>query len=202
VPETVGNAQIDTTTKKYGTGSLKFDGTGDYLRSRNNPDLAFGTGNFTIEAWVYIAGNSSPNAGGNRDAAVLSSLGSGTLTGYEFKISGDTTTTGIGLTLTTFISGTSYSVFGASTISQSTWHHIAVVRSGTTTTLYLNGTSIGSGTLGNQTINPIYDLWVGGNDLASYPHFLNGYIDDLRITKGVARYTSNFTPPTAAFPDL
>jgi hypothetical protein len=202
--ETVGNAQIDTTTKKYGTGSMKFDGTGDYLTVPNNPAFSFGTGDFTIECWVYIAGNSSPDGGGNRTAGLFSAYAaSGVVSrGYTFEIEGNASTTGTGLSFYNNNSGTQISLIATTTISQGTWHHVAVCRSGTTTRLFLNGSSVASGTLSNQNVNSDYPITIGRLGYASFLQEFNGYIDDLRITKGVARYTSNFTAPTSAFPDL
>jgi hypothetical protein len=81
----------------------------------------------------------------------------------------------------------------------STWTHVAVVRYNGTTTLYVNGVSGGTTTsLGNMT-DPDWIIG-GGRYGGSSPVSFNGYIDDLRITKGVARYTTSFTAPTAAFP--
>ena len=206
VPETVGNAQISTSVKKYGTGSLYFDGTGDYLTVRNNPTFSFGTGDFTIECWAYIAGNSPLNNSSIRDAALFSTNPAnapGTLTDfYQFGIVGSGTTTGTGLFFSHWQSGSAYAVTATVTLAQQAWHHLAVARSGTTTKLFLNGSQVASGTLGNQTVNAIYPAVIGRNGYPGYLNEFNGYIDDLRITKGVARYTSNFTPPTAAFPDL
>ena len=204
VPETVGNAQISTSVKKYGTGSLYFDGTDDGLTSPYNPAYSFGTGDFTIEAWVYIAGNSAVDAGGVRAAAIVGSFPtSGTLTNvWVLGISGNSTTTGTGFFFQSFVSGITYAVSVTTTIAQTTWHHLAVARSGTTTKLFLNGSEVASGTLGNQNVNGAYPIYVGRNIYTGYPNVLNGYIDDLRITKGVARYTAAFTPPTAALPDL
>ena len=202
--QTVGNVQIDTTTKKFGTGSLEFDGTGDYLTVLNNPAFSFGTGDFTIECWVYIAANSSPDGGGNRTAGLFSAYAaSGVVSrGYTFEIEGNASTTGTGLSFYNNNSGTQISLIATTTISQGTWHHVAVCRSGTTTRLFLNGSSVASGTLSNQNVNSDYSITIGRLGYASYLQEFNGYIDDLRVTKGVARYTSNFTPPTATFPDF
>jgi hypothetical protein len=184
--ETVGNAQISTSVVKYGTGSLAFDGTGDYLVPNvATTDLyAFGSGNFTIEFWVYIN-----NASG---VQII----------YDCRPSG-----GFGLVPTIYLlSGaiTYYAngddrIFGGS-LSLSTWTHIAVVKSSGSTKLYLNGTQTGSTyTDGNTYINNAGRPFIGANSATVGNNSLNGYIDDLRITKGYARYTANFTAPTAAF---
>jgi hypothetical protein len=184
VPETVGNAQIDTTIKKYGTGSLAFDGTGDWLLVPDSPDQRLGTGKFTIECWLYLSAT-------------------GTARGIVGK---GTSTTGWLLSTNTsnavvFTYGTS-TITSTGTLSGTTWYHIAVVREGTgsnQTKIYIGGTNDGTGTVSTD-FTQTNAAYVGANRTAG--DALNGYIDDLRITKGVARYTANFTAPTAAFPDL
>lgn len=184
VPETVGNAQIDTTTKKYGTGSLEFDGTGDWLLIPDSIDQRLGTGNFTIECWLYLSAT-------------------GTARGIVGK---GTSTTGWLLSTNTsnavvFTYGTS-TITSTGTLSGTTWYYIAVVREGTGTNqtkIYIGGTNDGTGTVSTD-FTQTNAAYVGANRTGGDP--MNGYIDDLRITKGVARYTATFTTPTAAFPDL
>jgi hypothetical protein len=181
--ETVGNAQISTSVVKYGTGSLAFDGSGDWLSIAGTPNLAFGTGNFTIELWAYrLSGTNnglfqlSTTAGGfkNNDVNNLAlAYASGGITYYA----------------------NNNSYVPSTTVSNNQWDHLALVRSGTTTTLYFNGVSVSSIT--DSTNYTGTHLVVGGYYDTTY--VWNGYIDDLRITKGYARYTANFTPPTAAF---
>jgi hypothetical protein len=181
VPETVGNAQIDTTTKKFGTGSLEFDGTGDYLKFPASNTLEMGTGDFTVEFWIYIAARTS------FAAIFLSGLGANDLY-VNFDTSGNV------LRLTN--STTVFAVTG--TIPLTTWTHIAVVRSSGSSKIYVDGTG---GTAVTCTINfTATGPSIGAANAGQSP--FNGYIDDLRVTKGVARYTANFTAPTAAFPDL
>jgi hypothetical protein len=198
VLETLGDSQIDTTVKKYGTGSMEFDGTGDYLSIPNTKDLDFGTGNFTIECWFYIAGNSNLNGNSVRDAELVSSYTTtGSENGYRFSIGGNNTTTGNAIRFGNNLNGSYSSVEYTGTVSQNTWHHVAVSRSGTTTKIFFNGSEVASGTLTNSNVtNHTYPLRIGALLYASnYLNYLNGFIDDLRITKGVARYTANFTPP-------
>ena len=187
--ETVGNAQISTSTKKYGTGSLYFDGTGDWLVGQRTPDLSFGTGDFTIEGWANV-----PSIDGTY-RCILS-------IGYPVQIFS------VGGTIETFFRDAdgSGSYFATpkgptSSISANTWFHFAVVRNGTTFTTYVNGVA---GTAVTGKTNAVFyssvALYIGEFGPSNiYP--FSGYIDDLRITKGVARYTSNFTPPGAAFPN-
>jgi hypothetical protein len=198
--ETVGNAQISTSVKQFGTGSIAFDGTGDYLQLPASANNFLGTGDFTIEAWVYIAGNSSLNNGLARDAAILSVI-SGSFVTLSLIIRGDSTTTGTGFQLFQNSPVTS-NLQVTGTISQSTWHHIAVSRSGSSVRFFLNGTQMGTTQTNSSswgsTTQPLH---IGSNRLSGFIDDLNGYIDDLRITRGFARYTANFTPPTAAFAD-
>lgn len=185
--ETVGNAQISTSVKKFGTGSIAFDGNGDYLYPVASPNLAMGTGDFTVEGWIYATGTPS-------DSPI-----------FECRSTGSATD---GFTLTAFSSSVIRVFCGSALISSSgttyvnQWVHLAVVRSSGTTTFYINGTSVGSTT---STINwTNQDVIVGGGRYSAGSSInvsFTGYIDDFRITKGVARYTSNFTAPTAPFPN-
>jgi hypothetical protein len=193
--ETVGNAQIDTSVKKYGTGSMEFDGSGDYLKTPIDTKQTwnFGTGDFTVEAWVY------PTAVGSLD--VILGTNSGGVTG-GWQIIYDSPNAGV-WNFNFQVSGGPYG-FSLGSLSLNTWSHIAATRSGTTVRTFVNGTQITSSTTGGGSniaestgtlyIGQAYEN-IGGRDF-------NGYIDDLRITKGVARYTAAFTPPTEAFPDL
>jgi len=184
VPETVGNAQIDTTIKKFGTGSLEFDGTGDWLLVPDSIDQRLGTGKFTIECWLYLSAT----------GAARGIVGKGTsTTGWLLSTNASNNVV--------FTYGTS-TITSTGTLSGTTWYHIAVVREGTGTNqtkIYVGGTNDGTGTVSTD-FTQTNAGYVGANRTAG--DALNGYIDDLRITKGVARYTANFTPPTAAFPDL
>jgi len=185
--ETVGNAQIDTTTKKYGTGSLEFDGTGDWLKIPESPNLNLGTTNLTIECWLYITA-------AIQDYRMILSDGSGD---NYLSLRGG----GTGGRVELYVNANTFLFDLNNSISQNTWHHFAVVRSGTTFTVYVDGSSLGTNTssdvwnIGNS--GTFIGRW-GGATAFEWP----GFIDDLRITKGIARYTTTFTPPTAAFPNL
>ena len=87
----------------------------------------------------------------------------------------------------------------ASGMSVNNWYHLALVRSSGTTTIYVNGTSIVSTATVVNLFNATCSLIIGYNPIGGTPDYVYGYIDELRITKGYARYTANFTPPTAAF---
>ena len=185
--ETVGNAQIDTTTKKYGTGSMEFDGTGDYLNLPSSQNLSLGGGDYTVECFVYL--NSSKNQG----------IWDGRNT--------NSSTAGVALYVTSgnawrmVVNNATFTVGGS--ITNSVWTHVAVVRSGSTITVYVDGSSVNTTTSANNLTDTSFLIGTLRDNPDATANFkLDGFIDDLRITKGVARYTANFTPPTAAFPDL
>jgi len=173
----VGNAQISTAQSKFGGASLAFDGAGDVLTIPSNAAFALGTGDFTVEAWVYHTG------------AVNQAIVSFNNFHFVYGIAG----------YLRFFNATSPSVIDA-TVSyiDNAWAHVAVVRSGANITLYQNGVNVGSGA---TSVNYVNTANINIGAYIGTASFWQGYIDDLRITKGVARYTSNFTPPTAPFPD-
>lgn len=183
--ETVGNAQINTSIVKYGTGSIAFDGTGDYLVVKDPTgvnDYAFGTGDFTIEMWIY------PTAGTSKML-------------YDSRV-----TTGVYPTIyinasnaITFYTNGADRITGAAP-TLNTWQHIAVVRYSGVTKLYVNGTQSGSSyTDANVYLNAAARPVIGADGSSLGSQNYAGYMDDIRVTKGYARYTTNFTPPVSAF---
>jgi len=199
-----GNAQISTARSKFDGASLLLDGTGDYVSTPNSTDFDLSTGDFTIEAWIYIAGNSTASNDGNRYGTVMACYptSGGTLNNaYTLGLEANATTTGTGLSFSSWQSGTTLSqVVGTTTISQNAWHHVAACRSGTTTRLFVDGSLHASGTLTNQNVNCDHEMRIGMSGVAGFLAALNGNIDELRITKGIARYTAAFTPSAAPFP--
>lgn len=183
VLETVDNAQVSTTQKKFGTGALYFDGNGDYLQVPASNLFAFGTANFTVEFWYYHLSGTDRGLFANNSGA---SVGVNFLVGASgpFRIYNGT-------------AGNNLQDFSASP-SANTWQHLAVVRSSGIVTLYVNG--VASGTANWSGINAGNNATFSIGAAFGNARFANGYIDDLRITKGVARYTANFTPPSSAFP--
>jgi hypothetical protein len=189
--ETVGNAQISTAQSKFGGGSMLFDGTGDYLvpnGAGTNLGFVFGTGDFTIEFWVYF----------------ISGLGSDIVL-YDSR---PLSTNGVYPTLyVNSSSQLSYVVSGAdritsgSAFSATQWYHIALCRSGTSTRMFINGVQVGSTySDSNNYLNPARRPVIAINGFNETAAPLNGYIDDLRITKA-ARYTTSFTPQRSQWQD-
>jgi hypothetical protein len=190
--ETVGNAQISTSVKKYGTGSMAFDGTGDYLMSIANQSLELGSGDYTLECWVNISA-----AAANGGIISKGPIGNLTNTTWSLEFNGSANT------VSYYVYNANNAVYiinGTSNIKTSTWIHLAICRSGNNTRLFVNGTQEGSTYTSGYTISAGDNLYIGGGFYAPTTRTITGYIDDLRITK-YARYTSTFTPPTQAFPN-
>jgi hypothetical protein len=202
-PKTVtafGNAQISTAQSKFpGGSSIAFDGNGDYLIGlQSDSDNYNLSGNFTVEAWVYI------NSFATTPSQAIAGKWRSSHFAWVFQISS---------TKLAFASGNN-GAFGFITefntsVQTGNWHHVAVSRSGSALRLFHNGTLLGTATdsFNCTAPNTTSTLHVGVNQdglpsNTAILGYLNGYIDDLRITKGIARYTSNFTPPTAPFPDI
>jgi len=185
--ETVGNSSLVTNIEKYGNSSLYFDGSVDYLYVPNNVNYQFGTGNYTVEFWLNMTSFSGQNT------VIVDFRTSNGATGGAIQLY--VTSAGI----VTVYGGSSTStllVTAGSAISTATWAHIALTRSSNSTRLFINGTQSGS-TATDSTSYGLGALWLGSS--ASGSNYLTGYIDDLRITKGVARYTTTFTPPSSPF---
>ena len=182
-PKTVtafGNAQISTAQSKFGGASIAFDGTGDYL-STTLP--IFGVNDFTIESWVRFPSFAN------------------------YRMLFDTRTSD--QDLLGFVLGTDYAgqlfiyregfALTTGALSLNTWTHVALTRASGVWRIFVNGT-LQAGTytsFGNLT-RTVARL---GMDWATL-YGMNGYFDDYRITNDLARYTANFTPPTAPFPDI
>ena len=188
-----GNSQISTAQSKFGGASILFDGTGDYLSSPSVSDFAFGTGDFTIECWAY-------RSTGNDNGILQISSTAGGLQANA--------TTNLAIaswnSARLFIQANNAEYRStAFTNTVNTWNHYALVRNSGVTRLYFNGnlvTDIGtSGAITDTTNYTGTYLVIGGYYSTSY--LWNGYIDELRITKGIARYTGNFTPSTTQFLD-
>lgn len=179
--ETFGTVQVSTTQSKWGSSSISFPGAlNSYVSTPSKPVLDFGTGDFTIECWVYF----------NSVATEQGLFGGSTTNAWELRFR----TGGTGLSLGRL--NTAFDSVFAWSPSANTWYHVAVTRSGTSVRGFINGTQIGVTSTNTNTYNSGTVFYVGITDTANSP--MNGYIDDARITKGLARYTANFNPPTGA----
>ena len=177
------NAQISTTQSKYGGSAGYFDGTGDYLTIANYGSLfTFGTGDFTVEAWVYVTSS------GTSFSFLLTE---GFSTDFAFYV--DNTRLGMW-------DGASSSYYSsADSVPLNQWVHVAFSRSGGFIRGFVNGVLTGSVSNSRNMTNSQAVRVVASS---TYPNSSTCYVDELRVTKGVARFTSNFTPPTKAYPNV
>lgn len=184
-PKTVtafGNAQISTVQSKFGGASIAFDGTGDYFSCSQPAD---GTADTTIEFWMYPTSSTvTYRALVDTRSTAPSDTGFGI---FQY-----------GLTIEVYGNGLKF-LSGANVIAVNQWQHVAVVRSAGVCQIYVNG--IASGASANYANNLTSTSLIAGSSVSLTSPYV-GYIDDLRITKGVARYASNFSLFPAPFPDV
>lgn len=191
-----GDVEISTVTSKFGGASAYF-GQHNWLSIDNDDSLNFGTDQFTIEMWVYPMSFVTADPEGTCSCYAGSSGDDLNISGWFFESCGGNLNFGIR-------SGSTVSYFGdsnqAMTLNQ--WQHVAATRDSTgVVRLFLNGIEIGTSTEpGNISNNS--EITIGGRLLTSRGgdgrfRSFDGYIDDLRIVKGAAIYTSNFTPPAS-----
>ena len=186
--ETVGNAQVSTSVVKYGTGSMAFDGSGDWLAGPPTPQTDLGSGDFTIEAWLYRTAS-----GAASDSGMVSRGAPSTLNGFVFAY-----TSANVLTFNFNYSGAI--VTGVTVIPANTWTHVAVSRNGNTFRLFVNGVVDATATSTNSQTTNASDVFYVGRAGYDSGRIVTGYLDDVRLTKGAARYIGNFTPPVARMP--
>jgi hypothetical protein len=180
--QTMGTAQASPALFKYGSSSLKFNGSTDYLIIPTSNNFTFGTGDFTIEAWFNSASIASQQ-----------SIYGGQAPGYS-----ETPELYIQNSKLYFARITANPIQGTTILTSNTWYHVALVRNSAVTKMYLNGVQEGSSYADtNNYIGNVNRPLIGGYGAGSGTQSFNGYIDDLRVTKGVARYTTTFTPPTS-----
>ena len=188
-----GNAQISTAQSKFGGASALFDGTGDFLTIPDNAALEFGGSNLTWEMWVKTTTSDAFDT-------LLSRTGvSGFTTGmFSIMMNAASSTAGdVAVYVADFSTSTPLLLTTGASVRDDAWHHIAIVRNGSAWAAYIDGTSRSTGTWAGAIADLSSSVYIGG-DQAQTRHY-NGYIDSLRLTKGQARYTANFTAPTAAF---
>ncbi len=165
------------------TGSVSFDGSGDYLKLASSGDFGYATGDFTWELWVNFGDVSSGNY-----YILDHGTDGGTISYYENILRYYNTTIGIGSVL--------YATGFGSNFTPTTWYHFAAVRRNGVTSLYTNGVLVSSASdTHNYSAQAISIATYGGTTSGSSSYDFTGYISNLRILKGTALYTSNFTPP-------
>ncbi len=186
-----GNTTHSSGQSKFSGGSIYFDGTDDYLQVPNHTDFAFGSGDFTVDAWIY-----GTDAGQNEQTVFCKNIVTSNY-GWVLNFNDGGGANGyvdLGLLWSTNGSSWASTTRFASGITANSWHHVAVVRSGTTITVYVDGTSIGAYTGVGTFYTDGQAFQIGAYQPASGE--FEGYIDEVRVTKGTALWISAFTPPT------
>jgi len=175
-----GNAQVSTAQFKFGSGSLYLDGSGDTLAAAAHADFDFGTSPFTWDCWVRFSATGRvylAELAGNT-AALAITPSSGLIEVYAASLG--------------------YVIYGGSTpFNTGQWYHIALVRNGSSWVLYRDGVSYATATNAGAWGSSVQSFIIGSANGGSY--FFNGYIDEFRVSKGIARWTAGFTPPTEEY---
>jgi|GEM_PF-6901220 len=188
---TVGTAKLSTATAVQGTASLSLPGTsGNYVKASQSDVYAMGTNDFTIEAFIKTSSATSQTIVGMWDG---SNTASHTIFGVE-------STGKLALALAD-LNLNDFALTGGSGVTDGRWHHAAYTRMGNTHTLWLDGNNVASIVSSAARFASNVDLYIGQYQCCYYYPF-NGNIDDLRITKGKALYTTSFVPPVQQFYDV
>jgi hypothetical protein len=194
--QTAGNAKISTTQQKWGTGSMSFDGTaGTWVQLPASQVPIWGTLDWTIEGWFYVNNYTASSSNG------LFGLRNGNNFGSMCLVINNGFLQALASTSST---SWTFNQTASSTILTGTWHHIAMVRKGSTISVYQNGTSIISGSQSGSLYQPVVPFTIGSSNTVNGSGNLtfNGYVSNFRITYGLARYVgSSYTVPTGPFPD-
>lgn len=190
----LGGAQTSTTQVKFGTASGYFaSASSSYIAAAGSSDFVFGNSDFTVDFWLYSLQAAF--------ALVIKDGRSDTWghTTWEFRLNN----TANKLTFFASSGAAMYevSLISTTSVNNGNWHHVAAVRSGNTWNLYIDGISEAN-TTSSITINTYSDeLTIGAakSGASSHDSYFDGYLDELRISNGIARWTSNFTPPTTPY---
>ena len=197
-----GTAQLSTGASKFGSSSLLLDGNSDYVSiSDSYWNTCISSGDFTVELWARFDSASLDGSTQTTFASNRGDISGGSSNGWVFRKFTDNVISwymrqGSSWIYLNYAQGT------RTAVSADTWYHLAVTRSGNTWKLFLNGTAEDTITNSTSIVDGGADGLVvgalaGGISGGPY-HYMDGYIDDVRITVGHARYTSNFTAPTSA----
>lgn len=188
---TVGNAQIRSDQSRFGGTSGRFDGSGDRVTVPDSSDWDIGTAPYTLEAFVRLSTKIT------EQTFVTHWTGTVAVSQFAFYLES-------GVLKMRFGYGGSFVDIGAAwTPTLGVWYHVAVDRdAGGVTRVYVDGVAIASASTQSAAPNACPDpLVIGAIGIyAGFPAYdFNGWMDELRFTKGVARYAGNFTPPVAPF---
>lgn len=175
-----GNAQVDTAQKKFGTGSLYLDGTSELTITDRLTDFDYGTGDLTQECFIMFEDKTFPAPSSLQRIIHKETNGSGLAWNTDGQITCDAPPID-------FLWSPSNMV----------WYHLAVARRGTTVKIFLDGVTQ-STVISAFNVQSTTPFEIGG-EISSGSRYFKGWIDEVRCSKGIARYTGDFTPPAAPF---
>lgn len=187
-----GNAQLDTASFKFGTASLLSDGTNDVIYTADSSDFTLGNDSFTVDCWF----NCTAAAGTTR---MLFGHTAGTTETTSIRGWRNDSTNVI--TVNICIGTSDVQISGTTQFTNTLntgWHHLAMVRSGTTLKLFIDGTQEATTTQSGSINDSTAAFCVGAQDSGGNNSW-TGWIDEFRLSVGIARWTANFTPPTQAY---
>jgi Concanavalin A-like lectin/glucanases superfamily len=184
------SGEFSTSVKKFGLASLQFDGVNDYLTVPDSADWDFGTGNFTIDFWYK---GTPPTSSRNYFLSTIDSNADSN----GFRCAIDDTYIYLETMVSTVQNRLAVEHGLTAGVQMSDFAHFAFVRNGTTVTIYKNGIELGHKTNADNIAGSTISLVLGAcHNVATFGYFLNGYMDEIRVSKGLARWTTAFTPPT------
>jgi hypothetical protein len=183
-----GQVRHSTTQAKFGSSSIYWDGVSpyDYLSIPDHTDFEFGSGDFTIDLWAYPLNSTGPRR-------LVHKNSTGNYTPYMLYANGST------LEFWSSSNGAAWNIQSMSmgSFTSNAWQHYAVTRSGNTFRTFRNGTLISTVTSSHTLWDNSVALWIGAGYSTYQPYY--GYMEEIRFSKGVARWTANFTPPTEPY---
>ncbi|HVT37349.1 MAG TPA: LamG domain-containing protein [Nevskiaceae bacterium] len=190
-----GDAKTATDISKFNGSDGKFDGSGDYLTTPHASAFDLHSGDWTIECWIYLQATTA----GNQDLIQKDGVFGSSFSQYELSVNSSGKLRG---SLGTGNGTSSSQTFtGTTTITQNAWHHVAMVRFGSLCLGFLDGGLEWSTTITATITDGGKALYIGYQQGQPSSSYFNGRMAEVRITKGVARYTAAFNPPAVAFPD-
>jgi hypothetical protein len=194
----VGNAQLDTAQSKFGGASLLCDGTGDRVTVANHADFQFGSGQFTIETFVRFA-----TLDANSRAIMGKGLNVANTAEWTFTVSSSLADVIFAFSSNGGVSNNEIVTAAGVNPTTGVWYHFACDRDGSNKfRIYVDGVMVGSSTIASAINTNTGTVGIGSQLGAAAVVDTHGWFDEVRITKGVARYASDggFTVPAAAYP--
>lgn len=185
-----GTAQVDTAQSKFGGASLLLDGNSDYILVTDNGSLDFGTGDFTVDMWVRPSASIS--------SGVFMLIGARGSTNGDWALFIDGGHLAFARAFSAYLMQAPVSTW---TVGQ--WYHVAISRSGTSMKMFIDGVTVASAFVADSLNIANSTMAIGAGQTTSNSstigRYFPGHMDEIRVSKGIARWTADFTPPTQPY---